>query len=173
VYVLLFIFNDCFFLLTNVTVLADEDDGTMVVTTEAARRRGQEMAQRHLQQYQGVFERLRANFEASEGFQQAYQGVMRRAFPSARPSPGRARLSASSPALLAFEGRGFDGDDSFDRSFDRAVSPDRSSIIWAWDIEHEGAESQEAETESGGDDGDDEDEAGEVVADPQNVEEKV
>ena len=157
---------------TNVTVLADEDDGTMVVTTEAARRRGQEMAQRHLQQYQGVFERLRANFEASEGFQQAYQGVMRRAFPFARPSPGRAGLSASSPALLAFEGRGYDdGDDSFDRSFDRAVSPDRSSVIWAWDIE-QGAGSEEAERESDGD-GDDEDEAGEVIADPLNVEEKV
>jgi len=159
--------------LTNVTVLADEDDGTTVVTTEAARRRGQEMAQKHLQQYQGVFERLRANFEASEGFQQAYQGVMRRAFSPARPSPGRAGLSASSPALLAFEGCGLDdGDDSFDRSFNRDISPDRSSIVWAWDIEHEGDGSQEAEGESDGD-GDDEGEAGEVIADPLNVEEKV
>ena len=160
-------------MLTNVTVLADEDDGATVVTTEAARRRGQEMAQKHLQQYQGVFERLRANFEASEGFQQAYQGVMRRAFSPARPSPGRTGLSALSPALLAFEGRGLDdGDDSFDRSFNRDISPDRSSIVWAWDIEHEDAGSQEAEGESDGDDGG-EGEAGEVIVDPLNVEEKV
>src|SRR5205807_9906824 len=104
-----------------------------------------------------VFEQLRPNFELSEGLQQSYQGVMRHAFPLARPSPGRAGLSPSPSALLAFEGHGLDDDDSFDRSFNRAISPDRSSIIWAWDIEHEGAGSQEPE--GGSDDADDEDEA--------------
>ncbi|CUS15255.1 unnamed protein product [Tuber aestivum] len=161
-----------------VSPLADGDDGddddgvdgAVVATTESARRRGREMAQRHLQQYQGVFEKLRADFELSEGFQQAYQGVMRRAFPSAKPSPRRSRLSPSSPALLAFQGHGLDdGDDSFDRSFNRAVSPDRSSIVWAWDIEHEESGSQKAEGES---DDADEDGAKEATADPLNVEEK-
>ncbi|PWW72385.1 hypothetical protein C7212DRAFT_232397 [Tuber magnatum] len=170
------------FFLTNITALVDDgddddggDDGgdeAMVATTEGARRWGREMAQRHLQQYQGVFEKLRGDFEISEGFQQAYQGVMRRAFTPGKPSPGRARLSPSSSTLLAFEGHGLDdGDDSFDRSFNRAVSPDRSSVVWAWDIEHEGAWNQKAE---GGSDGaDDEDGAKEAIANPLNVEEKV
>ncbi|RPA97685.1 hypothetical protein L873DRAFT_1103817 [Choiromyces venosus 120613-1] len=149
--------------------LVSDDDGTVVITTEGARRRGQEMAQRHLQHYQCVFQKLRADFEAAEGFQQAYQDVMRRAFPPIGPS-GSAGLSSSPPALLALEGHGLgDGDDSFDRSFDRSISPDRSSIIWAWDIEHKGIGSQDTEGED--DTADDAgDEASEATGDPLNVE---